>query len=255
MEKCKGENMKYISGVLGVGLVVLFYCGTVQAASVSISEDFRNSKYVDSISTFTTTGNTMNGMEVVVDLGNTQETVYWNAGGNNTGALGTGWSLTMTDYNTSTYALSDWWIFDSTTANVESITLNGFDYNVLFDDDKQSYPGTPGSARGRQLAIDYINLPITTYDGVIDVEYYDAVGLNGGLDPQNPFGDLYQSMTISFMKDNNGALISGAFTPEDTFAFYQDTDNITNPVPEPSTMILFGFGLIGVAGFLRSRRG
>jgi len=165
--------------------------------------------------------------------------VYWNAGGNNTGALGTGWSLTMSDFDASTY-FSGYWKFETSgDVSVQSITLNGFDHNVVFDNDIENKE-TPGSEWGNPLMV--FN-SISQYGGSIDVTYTGLVGLNDGNDP---FGDIYRSMTIGF--------VGGLFTSENSLAYFQDTDNLHNPVPEPSTMLLFGFGLVGLAGISRARK-
>jgi len=38
------------------------------------------------------------------------------------------------------------------------------------------------------------------------------------------------------------------FDSNETFQFFQDTDNIVAPVPEPATFALFGLGLAGLIG-------
>ncbi len=218
--------------------------GMAQAATVSTTEITGTVEEIDSISSYSTSGITMAGMEVTVTFSDfTTETISWGSSGYGSGAEGTGWSLTMSDPSTTTY-FDAYWDFDVTDSSksVLSIALDGFANNVVFDDDVTGV-GSVGSGYGNSLTIDAYTAPDTTYDGLINVSYIGGVQIAG----QALVGDLYQSMLIEFAGD--------AFTAADEFYFLQDTDNMANPIPEPATVLLLGLGVAGLAGGRLRRKG
>ncbi len=234
---------KYLPIVL-FGIAGIMASGTVQAATVNIFEVAGTVESVDSISTWKTTGMHMAGMEVIVNYWNgTSEATLWDSTGAGTGAVGSDWSLSMLDPTLTTYYQGIWNLDTSSDVGIASVVLNGFDHNVVFDDDGDNFPGTPGSAWGNPFQTDYYSTS-TSYTGNLDVTYLGDVAITGVA----PFGDLYQSMMISFR--------DGPFTAADTLTYYQDTDNIVDPVPEPATMLLFGIGIAGLVGSqIKRKRG
>ena len=120
------------------GIFFLALSGIAQATIVDLKEIDETIIYVDSISSWETTGQDMTGMKVTVAGsgewgGNTVDEAYWSSDGS--GAYGKGWSLTLSESNTSTY-IGSYWIFNAIgETSIDSIILDGFDYNVVFDNE------------------------------------------------------------------------------------------------------------------------
>lgn len=186
---------------------------------------------------FATTGAMMDGMEVTACftvLG--CQTRSWAdlAAPNSGGVSGSGWALSLTGDS-----FTAQWLFDFTSDNpgqLISLLLDGRSGLTIFDRTEPNQ-GTPGSAQGRDWT--------TTLNGgtLIDVTYLDPTNLDGAL----AVGDLFQQVFVDF----------GQTGPRTDFSFQQDTDNDSRftdgKVPEPSTLLLLGIGLLGIAG-LRYRR-
>jgi hypothetical protein len=99
--------------------------------------------------------------------------------------------------------------------------------------------------------------PISDVD-LIAGQTYQVVGTSGVVDP-------YAFSTVGFSTASNITFDSDIYTPGNTLAFGQLTDGNSNgyfgpnfeevgsPVPEPSTLALFGTGLLSVCGLVRRR--
>lgn len=166
-------------------------------------------------------------------------------------AVGVGWAMGTSDADT---GFAAWNVSNSTShAPIHRIVLHGQPGRVLFDVDMYdlgagnacatyssasgfSLPCSTGSERGRRFSFDVGDFDAT-------VTYSDPVGLAGAV----PLGDLFYTMTIEFARPGMDLA---------SFSFFQDTDLAArSPVPLPTTVVLFGSGVLGLLARGRRRRG
>jgi hypothetical protein len=106
---------------------------------------------------------------------------------------------------------------------------------TIFDRTLGGAVGTPGSALGRDWT------SALGDNTTINVTFLDPTTINGA----PAVNDIFQQVFVDF----------GATGPRVDFTFRQDTDNDSrfNDVPEPSTLLLLGLGMLAFAGVHRRR--
>ncbi len=267
----KVQEMKKLKKITAMSLAAILVSASASfAASIDIPDN--SSPYeVNFIETWDTTGNDMDGMEItVVDSSGASSTAVW---ADNAGAQGTGWSLTLDYYEKTTWHNSGvprpgaFWSFKvEEDFEAKQLTINALPGATVFDVIYDPYT-TPNSVYGWKMNWEDLNDkpgyasydsngdPVgpqdtidrtTTYTDFL-AKYSNPVFLTNA----SPLYDLYGTLTIDFNVDS--PLLKNYFTSDSTLFFGADTDNI-NPVPEPTTLLLFGTGLIGLATMRQRKR-
>ncbi|MCG8552033.1 MAG: PEP-CTERM sorting domain-containing protein, partial [Desulfobacterales bacterium] len=220
----------------------------------------------------------MDGMSVTVQYLDTSgalqtETDRWS----NNMAGGTDWSLTFNGTNTGSFGL-DWVLSADNGASIQNITIDAYAEQRTVFDIVFRYPGAPtdegtfgsssglwgpslqtGTDQSGTVAADSVFLPTgEEYDGIEQNAFYWAftgeVLLNTypSSSPQPTEQDLFETLYLDFVRDANQAVLGDGMAS--SFQFAVDTDTIAGrEIPEPTTMLLFGFGLLGLSAVGRKK--
>lgn len=245
---------------LAICAAVISWTGQAMADSWSVGYDNTGTVYTTTgLTSYQTQGNEMLGMAFTFYFtdGSSQTATWTNFVGNSSGVTITKgndtFSMTMADTAdtyTATWSTTSDISGISNSLSIDKILIDAGAGNTVFDTILTS-EYTPGSSTGREFSVSSFG-----YGYDIQATYSGQVALNGTV-----YGDLYRYLTIDF--------VNGAFGPadlrnrtwrhEDFINFVADTDNLKitgdlKPIPEPTTMLLFGTGLIGLAAASRRRK-
>ena len=229
----------------------------------------------------------MNGMEVRVQYSDNSWS-DWSIWNSNSASHTDGWDLTYTPTTSNTggsitNSFLDW-KFTTGNNSIKQLEINAFAnkrvmFDIYFSHGQFTYDSTPGSSQGFWAPnIDLANLnqlQLSTgisassgsfFTGTGGAKSY-GVGFEwtfsekifyddgvGGFDDKE-YGDLYEFLTINFDYDPS-LTAQGTTRPfSGEFLFGVDTDLVAGAeIPEPGTIILFGFGLLTVSAISRKKR-
>jgi len=227
---------------IAAALLAACFVGTTASAAgtVTINTNPIPETSIPGLSAFMTTGADMTGLSVRAIFSNgLDETLAWatTVPGSAGAVTGSGWSLSLTGDS-----FNSPWLFDidnsQNLGQLSALVLDGENGFTVLDRTASGASSTPGSENGTDFAF-----ALNTCNSCDSFATYSArTAIGAAL----PVGDLWQTLTISFINPLNG----NNNGPRTDWAFLQDTDNDIRGrplIPEPETyaMLLAGLGLMG----------
>ncbi len=160
--------------------------------------------------------------------------------------------------------LTGWTIDTTTGGSVTTTSYNGGTAAAAFASSSisQNYSWELGEELAFDWAFDYVDWGTTS--PYSDYNYFgvtDTSG-NGGsfeITLAQTFDADWQSYLHTFSNAGSGTLYFGSQNVGDEYldsiAFFDNVSSSTiSPVPEPTTMVLLGFGILGLAGVSRRKK-
>jgi len=209
------------------------------ASTINYLEEAGTAYQTPAMSTFTTTGGTMAGMEVLATFsdGSVQQAI-WGVTGTDSGSASVNGYFTISESG-NTFTDNAWTLKNlSSSLSLVSFTLLGAGGNTTFDRTFGGKVGTLNSALGKDFAIAGNYSATVTYSDILNLTGAAAVG------------DEYVALTVAFASGSY-------FTAGSSASFTQDADNavlgspVTTVPDGASTGLLMGVCFMALAALKR----